>query len=174
LTGYRKMAERIVNRVVNKLSDSTGKEFKDCQTETLILSGGVFKNAKEVDQFTIELSAKLAKHELSHFAEFLVSNYGRQTDVILDHMQSISENDPEICMSLAELKFCLENEAVHSLLDFFDRRTGRLYFYIQSIEKIKQPALNYLSQHLGWSKKREKQEIDDLDRAIKLASRFQK
>lgn len=173
LTGYRKMAERIVNRVVKKLSDATGKDYKDCQTETLVLNGGNFKNAKAVDEYTATIRSKLTEFGLAHYADYLVSNYGKQSDTILDYMQSLSEPDAEVCMGLAELQFCVENEAVHSLLDFFDRRTGRLYFYLQSIENMKQPALHYLSIKLGWSKKREQQEIDELHRAIELASHFQ-
>ena len=47
LTGYRKMAERILD----KLDDRIGEKLGKSRTEKIVLSGGVFKNAKEVVKY---------------------------------------------------------------------------------------------------------------------------
>ena len=47
-------------------------------------------------------------------------------------------DEPNIALIRAELQFCLTNELCMKPMDFFNRRTGRLYFNITSIK----PALN--------------------------------
>ena len=69
---------------------------------------------------------------LVSYSEYLVSSYGRQSDDILGYYDQ-KVKDPNVALMLAELEFSLENEATFTLLDFFERRTGRLYFHISSI-----------------------------------------
>jgi len=67
-----------------------------------------------------------------------------------------------------------QREAVFTLLDFFERRTGRLYFYINSIEKLKTPVLDEMSAAFQWEAPRKKEEIDALDAALYRATHFEK
>jgi glycerol-3-phosphate dehydrogenase len=173
LTGYRKMAERIINKLEKKISEAhPEKKLKTCQTESIVLTGGVFQNAIEVDNYTDDIASKLSPHGLGHLADYLVSNYGKQTDKVLEIFQQRPEEDLETRLGMAELVFTVENEAVHSLLDFFERRTGRLYFYIDSIKKLRDPVFDYLNTSFNWSNKRQELENQWLDQAILQASKF--
>ena len=60
-------------------------------------------------------------------AWYLVTNYGKQTEWILENFRGLSDTDPHWRMIKAELLFALEHEMVHNPMDFLIRRTGRLY-----------------------------------------------
>ena len=51
LTGYRKMAERIVDVVAKKYLRRFAEEFKKTQTEGILLSGGEFEDFNEVKSY---------------------------------------------------------------------------------------------------------------------------
>ena len=174
LTGYRKMAERILNRVSEKILDEHGIEVKPCQTETTVLQGGVFSNTKDVARYQQGLQKRLGmlNKELEVYAEYLVSNYGRQSDDILTHYNEGSM-DAHKALALAELEFTLENESTYTLLDFFERRTGRLYFNINSIAMTKEVVAGRMKAFFDWSDDRLKDEIEALDQAVYLASHFE-
>lgn len=171
LTGYRKMAERIIDRVVKK-EESTGRELSKCQTENTVLTGGVFPSAMEVDTYIDEVSEKLDPYGLGHMANYLVSNYGKQMEEILLIFGDREDSDMEVRLGMAELVFTVHKEAVFTLLDFFERRTGRLYFNIHSIEALKQPVIDYMVDQFGWNQEKQNQEKSDLERAIQFASNF--
>lgn len=171
LTGYRKMAERIVNKVAKK-EEKRGNKLKPCTTHKITLAGGPFKNAAEVDTYTSEISISIKEHSLDPLANYLVSNYGKQTDEILAIFKDRKEKDPEVRLGLSELVFTIEKEGSHTLLDFFERRTGRLYFHISSIEKLKYPVLEEMADRLAWDDERKKSELDALENALYRSSHF--
>ncbi|MEM9326314.1 MAG: glycerol-3-phosphate dehydrogenase/oxidase [Bacteroidota bacterium] len=174
LTGYRKMAERIVNRIGEKMKEEYDRDLKPCQTENTILVGGVFSSQKDVRRYTQSIEEKLERLDpsLKSKAEYLVSNYGRQTGEILAQYKSV-QGSAEERLALCELEFTLENESVFTLLDFFERRTGRLYFDIPSIEKVRDAVCQRMKAFFSWSDEELQQNVDYLDRAIRLASHFE-
>ncbi len=155
LTGYRKMAERLVDLVEKKYEKYTDKKLKKCFTDEIPLSGGIFKNAKEVRNYVDETAKKLAPYGFDrHDAKYLVFNYGRQTDSILEKFEALNDTDHEIRLAKAELWFTVNHEMVTSPLDFFVRRTGRLYFKIESITKIKTAILEEFKSIFNWNEQR--------------------
>lgn len=173
LTGYRKMAERILDRLADKLKKEHNEDLKPCQTENTVLVGGVFAGKKDVKKYQKKVAEKLMKKDpsLETYAEYLVSNYGRQSSEIIRSMSD--EHDPETNLVLAELNFCLENESTFTLLDFYERRTGRLYFNIGSISRTRAGVQQLMSEFFGWSADQSKEESDSLDHAMKISSEFQ-
>ncbi len=171
LTGYRKMAERIVDRLIDRL-DKDGK-YKPCTTEKIILTGGVFENSKAVKQFEKEIEQQITALGIDpYYAAYLVGNYGRQTEVILAKMGSIKEQDVEVKLALAELDFTIQYESVQSVLDFFERRTGRIFFNINTIPKLIEPVLAAMQQYFNWDNNRMEQERQWLQKELKVASEF--
>jgi len=171
LTGYRKMAERILNRIAKK-EEQADKKLLPCTTDKIVLSGGPFKDGKEVEEYTDQVSYALKAKGLDHMANYLVSNYGKQTDEILATLESSQESNPEVALGLSELGYALENESTYTLLDFFERRTGRLYFNITSIEGLTEPVAKEMATYHGWDEKRAKSELETLNRAIRRSSHF--
>ena len=171
LTGYRKMAERILNRIAKK-EEEANKKLLPCSTGKIVLSGGPFKSGKEVEEYTDQVGATLKPKGLDHMANYLVSNYGKQTDDILVTLRSSKEPNPDIALGLSELAYALDNEATFTLLDFFERRTGRLYFNINSIEGLKEAVATEMAAYHGWNEERKWSELDTLGRAIRRSSHF--
>ena len=174
LTGYRKMAERILDKVTEKIKAEYDLEVKACQTETTVLQGGVFAGTKDVKRYQQGLEKRLAMmhQDLVTYSEYLVSTYGRQSDDILGYYDE-KVDDAHVALVMAELEFTLENEAAFTLLDFFERRTGRLYFHISSIEPSKIQVADRMAEYFEWTDERKKQQLEDLNRAIHLSKNFE-
>jgi glycerol-3-phosphate dehydrogenase len=134
LTGYRKMAERVVDRIAKKMEEEHQAEIKSCTTEDIPLCGNEFKKFKYVKKYIAEVFERIKVDGFTqHDAWFLVTNYGKQTETVLELYQKRKEKDNPTKLILAELQFGIEHEMVQDPMDFFIRRTGRLYFDIDSI-----------------------------------------
>jgi len=173
LTGYRKMAERIVDVVCKKFEKRYDKKFKEIETHNIVLTGGKFKNFKEVLTYQNKIFEKLKFHGFSKIdAEYLVHNYGKQTDVILKKFEELTEINPIIGLAKAELWFCMQHEMVQTPLDFLIRRTGRLYFDIESVKTLKEPILSEFMTVFNWDNIVLEKHRKDLETAINNATIF--
>ncbi len=170
LTGYRKMAERIVNLVVKKHPKKEG--FKPCYTNKIPLAGGHFKTSKDVADYKVEIEKKVVSRQLAeYYAIYLVSNYGKQTDEILEKMNDFEGNSEEKLIR-AELWFTLQHEMVHTPLDFFNRRTGRVYFNLPSILRLSSVVLQDIQAYFNWSDEKAKSEEEHLQIELQEVSEF--
>jgi glycerol-3-phosphate dehydrogenase len=173
LTGYRKMAERIVNLVIKKHFQNN--LYKQCFTHKIKLNGSDFSSRKDVSRYISSIAERLSAHEAPFLtARYLVENYGRQTDQILSELpKTIGLAEPlELQLLLAELKFAIQFEMVASLQDFFVRRTGLLYFDIQKVDRWKHEVGDACKLSLGWDENRFKSELRGLDKLILDATNF--
>lgn len=142
LTGYRKMAERVLNKIVKLIEEDGGEQLKECYTDKIPLCGNDFKKSKHVKKYIAEIDARLKPDGFeTHDAWFLVTNYGKQTELILENYAQLKDEDKKVRLAKAELKFGIEFEMVQNPMDFFIRRTGRLYFDIESIRYLMNPIL---------------------------------
>ncbi len=147
LTGYRKMAERVVDLVLDKM-DEADREFDECKTDLIPLVESPFKDYEEVKAYLTSVKERVSKTGLdSFYADYLVGNYGKQTNAILDDIQA---GQIEIELAKAELRFGIANELIALPEDFFIRRTGRLYFFKNSIRQLEEGILSEFKLQLGW------------------------
>ncbi len=127
LTGYRAMAEKIIDRVAKRLRRHFNLHFGDCRTKEIPLTPRPFRSVGDVQAFQARITGFLQdqKHvsQPELVAAYLVQNYGRQTEDILQKWATRDGKDLET----AEHDFCAENEWVIRREDF-DRRTGRALF----------------------------------------------
>ena len=145
LTGYRKMAERVVNRVARKMKEDYEREIGESQTAEIPMTGSDFKKFKHVKKYIAEVYEAIKKDGFNEYdAWFLVTNYGKQTEVILENYAKLKDEDPFIRMAKAELHFGVEYEMVTNPMDFFIRRTGRLYFDIHGVRQLMEPIMEEL------------------------------
>ncbi len=174
LTGYRKMAERAVDRVARRLRKKFKLEFKDCYTDKIVLMGGGFDGPKGVNVYKKEVATTLAADGLSAYeAEYLVHNYGKQTDAILVKFREYVEgNPPQLALARAELWFGIHNEMIATPMDFFSRRTGRLYFDIESVRNLQNPLLEEFRTRFNWNDIEFEQYRVELEQAVSEASTF--
>lgn len=143
LTGYRKMAERVVDRIAKKMEEEYDTELKECYTEKIFLCGNVdFKKFKHVKKYIDEVYDQIKEEGFTkHDAWFLVTNYGKQTETIFENYKGIVEDDKYVRLAKAELAFGIDYEMIQTPMDFFIRRTGRLYFDIDSIRMLMEPLM---------------------------------
>ena len=154
LTGYRKMAERIVDLVAKKYKRRFEKEFEDVKTEKLVLTGGTFKNFNEVKSYTDAIYNRIAEVDFSQKdAEYLVYNYGKQTDIILKKFDEFTEENQQEKMIKAEVWFTINYEMACNTTDFFMRRTGRLFFDKPSVDLYKEYVTQLFENQLNLDKK---------------------
>lgn len=170
LTGYRKMAERVVDLAVKRNFDERG--LRSCLTGSILLASSNFRNYDEVRRYRQVITEKLKAFHLQQMADSLVSNFGKQCDKILDYFEKIVEEDNEIRLAKAELQYCLENEMVIASSDFFVRRTGTLYFNLPTIKKIIEPCLQIMSNHFKWDTTTTNEERKEMERLIDRTHKF--
>ncbi|HJW27881.1 MAG TPA: glycerol-3-phosphate dehydrogenase/oxidase, partial [Saprospiraceae bacterium] len=149
LTGYRKMAERVVDLVVKRNFDE--HDLKSCLTGSILLASSNFKSYEEVKHYRQVISEKIKSHHVQRHSDTLVSNFGKQTEDILARFEKLSGDDNEIRFIKAQLQFCIEMEMVMTASDFFVRRTGLLYFDLPLLRKIMEPCLHLMADHFNWN-----------------------
>jgi glycerol-3-phosphate dehydrogenase len=174
LTGYRKMAERIVDLVVKKYARRFDKEFDEIKTKEISLSGGTFKSYQEVQSYTDAIYNRIAEVDFNQKdAEYLVHNYGKQTDIILQKFDDLMHDNMQEKMLKSEVWFTINHEMTCSPTDFFMRRTGRLFFDIQSVFMYKEFVLNEFKNHFSWDEKTTEKNLKELKENLKIATTFE-
>lgn len=172
LTGYRKMAERVVDLVIN--DKFAHRQLRGCETQRIKLPGSNFAGKRDIRRFTQKVYASL---KLSGFSEvtarYLVENYGKQAaDILTTFEQRQAQEDPELSLVRAELAFCAKNEMVVSLQDFFVRRTGLINFNIHKLIKWKSHIAADFKETFQWSQDRLEAELSELDSLIQSVQNF--
>jgi glycerol-3-phosphate dehydrogenase len=172
LTGYRKMAERVVNLVIKK--HFVSRDLKKCHTDKIKLAGSQFASNREIRRYIAGIYKTIKLHNLGEAASrYLVENYGRQAGEILSIFQNIKENAPaEFLLLKAELQFAMHHEMIVSLSDFVVRRTGLLYFDIHKLSRWKRELAHELRSMLGWDEKRTEQELKKVEDLIRDVTSF--
>ena len=174
LTGYRKMAERIVDLVTKKHKRRFEKEFDNIKTEEIVLSGGTFKDSSEVKSYTDAIYNRIAEVDFSEKdAEYLVYNYGKQTDLILKKFDELTDENQQEKMIKAEVWFTVNYEMACTPTDFFMRRTGRLFFDTHSVNMYKDFVFTEFEDYFSWDKKTSKKYQQELDLQLKVATTFE-
>ena len=175
LTGYRKMAERIVNLVSKKIKAEHNQQLKPCHTEQIVLTGGPFEDTEAVHAYTQQVAESLKYEGITdpHHASYLVSNYGKQTEQITDRLARVQASTPAVKLALAELDYCMEHELTSHLADFLVRRSGRIFFWIDSIPEILAPLANAMATRLGWSEAEKARQLAAVQTEINRATVFE-
>ncbi|MBO1513599.1 glycerol-3-phosphate dehydrogenase/oxidase [Metabacillus bambusae] len=169
LTGYRKMAESVVNLVLSQLSGKS-KGFPACSTDRITLSGGNVGGSAGYSSFIQEKVAEGIKLGLTkEEAEKLVKRYGSNISHVYDVIRQSGNQAAESGLSVevyASLLYGIQHEMVATLSDFFIRRTSALLFDINWVQKWKEPVSQYMATLLCWSKEEEIRYRDDLEKYI--------
>lgn len=174
LTGYRKMAEDVVDLVVKQLKVEEGIVFSQSETKHLPISGGDVGGAVGFVNFKKEKELKgqeigLAKDVASQLVQRYGSNIDKLYQIFIDNIKNAikAKIDPVV---LAELIYAMDYEAAYKPVDFFIRRTGALFFDIEWVQQHKESVIHYMSLTLGWTDEQTKMYVNDLERQIQDAS----
>lgn len=151
LTGYRKMAQRIVDLIAKKIKTTTNKHFPECTTQNIVLSGGNTGGANGLSQFIADKARQGKNLGLTESEILLLINrYGSNIDSIFANLKNIQQAKNELpAIIQAQLEYCMEYEMCVSPSDFFIRRTGSLYFDIEAVKKYRTSVSLYMKMALN-------------------------
>ncbi|MFE6167059.1 glycerol-3-phosphate dehydrogenase/oxidase [Viridibacillus arvi] len=175
LTGYRKMAENIVDKIVEK------KQFKKsgpCVTEHLSLSGAKGINPINFGPYVKNKTYEGTKLGLTkEEAHMLVSKYGTNIQAIFNiiHTLKVNNSVEELPIAIhAQLLYAIQYEMAQTPADFFVRRSSRLLFDIDSVYNHKEAVIKLMKKYLSYSTAQEEQYRLELDQILFEASHFAK
>ena len=171
LTGYRQMAETVVDKIV---ATHKFKHADKCSTREMSLSGARGINAINFSDYTSYKAREGVQYGLTYDeGKQLVLKYGTNVDALFDQVKFLHEHGSTMPLTLhAMLLYGMEAEMVNTPSDFFIRRTGLLYFDIEAVKCYKQQVLHVMQQHLGYTEKQRVAYLAQLDEAIEEATNF--
>jgi len=176
LTGYRKMAEDVLNKTV-EIMRQEGKQVPETRTSTrnIPISGGDFGGSSRMPQYVAQKIAEGEKLGLTRSdAEALSKRYGTNIDVIYSFANEAVQWGEAFGLSAHQaimLKYSIEYEMTAKPVDYFIRRTGDMFFHIEQVERWKEPVLQAMSHELGWSDEQLAQNKAELEQKITEAKK---
>ncbi len=153
LTGYRHMAEEIVDRLSELLKRDYQLSFPSCNTKHLPISGGDVGGSDQFPAFIREQVVKGVDAGLNEDeSRFLARYYGTNSNILFAHFKAHPYEDRPGLSRLTALRlwYALNHEAVIYPDDFFIRRTGNLFFNIDAVHAEKVEVLAEMAKFLGW------------------------
>ncbi|EAD8855952.1 glycerol-3-phosphate dehydrogenase/oxidase [Listeria monocytogenes] len=167
LTGYRKMAEKLLDDVSKSLAKETGKKYKPVQTKHLPISGGDIGGSEQLEAFL----SKKAKEGNNRFGWTLeegremAKRFGSNIDQLFTYAQEHKEqNETTLPNSLyAELRYSIQHEAVTTPIDFLLRRTGYLLFDMPYLLEWKDAVVDEMAKQFHWSDDVKQTYIEELN-----------
>ena len=152
LTGYRKMAERIIDIVAKQ----QGIKMK-CRTDKIVLSGGDVGGSDQLDAFVKKKTEEGMKLGLSEAVANRLSHlYGSNVDRVYEIMETTGNEGENYGLPrdvFAALIYGIEEEMVVAPIDFFNRRTSALFFDIDYVNQWKEGVMKYMKTRFGWTEK---------------------
>ncbi|WP_085994601.1 glycerol-3-phosphate dehydrogenase/oxidase [Oceanobacillus senegalensis] len=170
LTGYRKMAESIVDLVATQLKEEEGRNFPGTLTINIPISGGDVGGSEGFQKLLIDKTKEGKAIGLPEAqARDLVQRYGSNIDTVYNmYKENIevaeAENiDPVV---LAMLRYSIDHELAYKPVDFFIRRTGALFFHIHWVHEHKEPVIAYMAKVFEWTEEQTKAYTKELDQLL--------
>jgi glycerol-3-phosphate dehydrogenase len=176
LTGYRKMAEMIVDFVNRKFQEEGYKFYPHSQTKNIPISGGDIGKSISFEDFTKEKIEQGMEIGLSsEESKWLAKRYGSNVKDVYDIIQrSLREAEayrlpPAI---LGQIIYSIVEEMTVKPVDFFIRRTGALYFDIKWVIQWKNQTIDWMEKQFNWSIEESEKYMEELEKELKAAGKF--
>jgi glycerol-3-phosphate dehydrogenase len=171
LTGYRKMAEMVIDYVTQLLQkEGYESSYPKSKTKHMPISGGHVGGAKQFSIFVSEKAQEgvkygLTKEQAEQFAKF----YGSNVDTLFQLVNQYKEEAQQLNLPLdvlVPLIYAIDFEMIVKPVDFFIRRTGALFFNIQWVYQWKDAVIDYMSIELNWSKEQKLKYTAELNQSL--------
>ncbi|AKP45763.1 MULTISPECIES: glycerol-3-phosphate dehydrogenase/oxidase [Bacillus] len=175
LTGYRKMAETVVDLVAKELASEEGKTFKPCQTRYLPISGGDVGGSDNWPIFVAQMAKKATQYGLKEEeGRRLAQLYGSNVEIlykIASEYQKASGEKLLPAAIYAQLLYAIRYEMAVKPVDFFIRRTGSVFFDIKWAKKWKEPIVATMAEIFHWDEETKESYMEELEKEITDAER---
>ncbi|PEX94080.1 aerobic glycerol-3-phosphate dehydrogenase [Bacillus cereus] len=170
LTGYRKMAEMVVDYVTNLLQKEGHSAYPKSDTKHMPISGGHVSGSHGFPAFVAKKAGEGTKYGLTTAqAEEFAKFYGSNVDVLFDLAKKHKDEAKEYNMPLdvlIPLVYAMDYEMTAKPVDFFVRRRGAVFFNIHWVYEWKEAVINYMAAKLGWSKEEQMKYTAELEKAL--------
>ncbi|MBX6353435.1 MAG: glycerol-3-phosphate dehydrogenase/oxidase [Thermoflavifilum sp.] len=174
LTGYRKMAEKVVDLVARRMAEETGRALPPCSTDRVPYAGGhvggaegwpAYRKAQVAEGRALGLETAVAAR--------IVQRYGSNAPEVWALLPEARERADAYGLPadvLAELLYGLRHEMVVRPADFVVRRTGMLYFDMPALRRVQGGLLAAMADELGWDAAEREEAAQELAQAVEEAT----
>lgn len=171
LTGYRHMAQDIVDLLSKRLKEEYKLKFKPCETKHIYISGGNVGGSNNYDAFVESKVEEAKNYNLSEdVARYLARKYGSNVDEVFEIAHATQVADLDLPVEVyAEVIYSIQKEMVHKPTDFLVRRSGRLYFDINYVLEYKDGILEVMAKVLNYDADTKRVYKQELEKAVKEA-----
>ncbi|EMA6344519.1 glycerol-3-phosphate dehydrogenase/oxidase [Bacillus cytotoxicus] len=174
LTGYRKMAEMVVDYVASLMQKEGHSALPKTKTKHMPISGGHVGGSEGLPAFVSKKAGEGTKYGLTtEQAEAFAKFYGSNVDVLFNLAKDLKEEAKEYNMPLdvlVPLVYAMDYEMTAKPVDFFVRRRGAVFFNIQWVYDWKEPVIAYMAAKLGWTNEETAKYTAELEQALKDAA----
>jgi glycerol-3-phosphate dehydrogenase len=168
LTGFRKMAEKVVNLLVKShFKDKIGLKESGITKNTL-LEGNSFKSESDLYNYIVKVKDLFTDLDFEpNLAPVLIKRYGDKIDIIIDLIvNKLNVNDKMECLLEAEIKYGIYHEMIYFPTDFVQRQTGMLWFDRPLCISKKNFILDVFALEFQWDDKIKSIERKKLDQLL--------
>lgn len=122
LTAFRKMAQKIVDRI-----ESKEKRFGVCKTDQILLIGSIDSGADGYGMLNAKLATHQSKFKNKKNLLRLVNSYGNRS---FEMMEKATDDESLV---FEEIDYCIKNESLEHLADYYSRRSGKILFAVENL-----------------------------------------
>ncbi|MGG2016355.1 glycerol-3-phosphate dehydrogenase/oxidase [Bacillus sp. S10(2024)] len=170
LTGYRKMAEMVLDYVTSLMQKEGQGSYPASATKHMPISGGHVGGSKNFPAFIAKKAEEGKKYGLTvEQAEQFAKFYGSNVDVLFELAKEYKGDAERHNMPLdvlLPLVYAMEFEMATKPVDFFVRRMGAVFFNIHWVYQWKDAVINYMAEALNWSGEEKLKYTAELDAAL--------
>ncbi|MBO9606022.1 MAG: glycerol-3-phosphate dehydrogenase/oxidase [Paenibacillaceae bacterium] len=173
LTGFRKMAEKVVDLVARRLAGGAASALAACSTDRITISGGGAETAGEsYEAACAKLLAAGVQQGVSRETMLdWIGLYGTNASRLLAYwLEAGQQRVPERKQPLyAQLRYATEEEMTATAADFLRLRTGWTYFQPDRAREAAEDVLAFMGERFGWDEAQlllQREETELLFRAI--------
>ncbi|MBM7565071.1 glycerol-3-phosphate dehydrogenase/oxidase [Paenibacillus sacheonensis] len=174
LTGYRKMAETVVNKIDELLRAEGKPPLSASRTKGIPLSGGDVGGSRNFESF---VRTKTGEGQRSGFtageAAFLARRYGSNAAQLFGLAAPTKpwalKHGLPLVLAVA-LRYAMESEMAVKPADFLVRRTGGMFFRIAEVRRWKDAVVAAMAERLRWTKEQRSAYAAELERQLAEAA----
>ncbi|WP_051188092.1 glycerol-3-phosphate dehydrogenase/oxidase [Brevibacillus thermoruber] len=149
LTGFRKMAEKVVDLVAQTLREREGRSFPGCTTDRIVISGGERNGRERYEDWKREmLRLGVEKGVDRETAQEWLDTYGTNTLRIYDRLPGPPLTPEQLLR--AQIQYAVEEEMTVHAVDFLRLRTGWTYFQLHKAEEQAERVVRLMADERKW------------------------
>ena len=173
LTGYRKMAETVVDKVSELLVQEGKRKLPASGTKSIPMSGGDLGGSRNYEAYVRTKTGEGQRRGFSaDEAAFLARRYGSNAPLLFELAETTKPWAAKHGLPLVlavRLRYAIESEMTAKPADFLVRRTGDLFFRIAEVRKWKDAVIAAMAERLRWTEDQRAVYAADIERKLKEA-----